>query len=450
MKHQKSIKSDHVRRRNVPSPENEQISQRLTQLLSPAVWAQQAYYRQLGLRERILTLPLMVAVVLTLIWRQVPSVCELARLLNRQDLLWAKATQVSRQALAQRFLEFPASVFERVLQDLLPQLKQRCSQRISRPLPEGVVYALSYFERIWTADGSTLEALFRKLDSLQAVSQGQLAGKICTVIELTSRLPVKVWFHENPNASDYNFLDDLLNLAAAKTLLILDRGFYDFVFFARLIARQVDFITRLKSNAAMEVVKVLSSSYQVRDHLITLGTDDEGNPLLKLRLVEIRVGKVWYSYLTSVLNPEVLPPYVVADLYRRRWRIEEAFNLVKRLLGLGYLWTGSINGVKLQVWATWLVYAVLLDLGDAVAEQLVLPFDRISLEMVFRGLYHFHHAYSSGQATDPVLYLAAPENRDLGVVKAVRKRKRKPLPKLDLSPYPAASASVNSYSFQTA
>ena len=58
MKHQKSINSDHVRRRNVPSPENEQVSQRLTELLSPSVWAQQAYYRQLGLRERILTLPL--------------------------------------------------------------------------------------------------------------------------------------------------------------------------------------------------------------------------------------------------------------------------------------------------------------------------------------------------------------------------------------------------------
>ena len=117
MKHQKSINSDHVRRRNVPAPENEQVSERLTELLTPVIWAQQAYYRQLGMRARILTLPLMVAAVLTLIWRQVPSVCELARMLNRQDLLWAKATQVSRLALAQRFLEFPASVFERVLQD---------------------------------------------------------------------------------------------------------------------------------------------------------------------------------------------------------------------------------------------------------------------------------------------------------------------------------------------
>ena len=34
--------------------------------------------------------------------------------------------------------------------------------------------------------------------------------------------------------------------------------------------------------------------------------------------------------LTSVLDPNVLPPYVVADLYRQRWRIEDAFNIVKR------------------------------------------------------------------------------------------------------------------------
>jgi IS4 transposase len=59
----------------------------------------------------------------------------------------------------------------------------------------------------------------------------------------------------------------------------------------------------------------------------------------------------------------------VADLYRKRWRIEQAFNTVKRLLGLSYLWTGSLNGIKLQIWATWLFYAVLIDLGDAVLKD---------------------------------------------------------------------------------
>ncbi|MBF2034977.1 MAG: hypothetical protein IGR92_05700 [Leptolyngbyaceae cyanobacterium T60_A2020_046] len=62
----------------------------MNQLLSPVVYTQLGLYRQLGHRERILTLPLMMAVVLTLIWRQVPSVAELTRVLEREDLLWVK------------------------------------------------------------------------------------------------------------------------------------------------------------------------------------------------------------------------------------------------------------------------------------------------------------------------------------------------------------------------
>ena len=56
---------DHVQRHNTPSPNNEAIANQLGALLTPAIFAQQGYYRQLGLRARILNLPLMVAVVLT-------------------------------------------------------------------------------------------------------------------------------------------------------------------------------------------------------------------------------------------------------------------------------------------------------------------------------------------------------------------------------------------------
>jgi hypothetical protein len=78
-----------------------------------------------------------------------------------------------------------------------------------------------------------------------------------------------------------------------------------------------------------------------------------------------------------------------------------------------------------------LMYAVLVDLSDAVADAVQLPLERISMEMVWRGLYHFNHAFNTGKATDPVDYLAALENRDLGVVKAIRK----PPKNLDFSPY---------------
>jgi hypothetical protein len=423
---------DHVRRRNVPGPDNEAIEAQLTELLTPAISGQLGYYRQLGLRSRILTLPLMVAAVLTMLWRQVPSVHELTRMLAREDLLWCQAVKVRQQSLSERFLVFPAELFERVLKGLLPELKDRWQKRQKRPLPPAVKVAQQHFDQIWAADGSTLEALFRKLKVLEDAPIGQLAGKICTVIDLTTRLPVEIWFSERARAYDTTFIPDLLTLVPKKTLLILDRGFYDFKFFVALVQQGAGFITRLKSNAKIEVVTVLTQTDTVKDLIVVLGSGQNDTPKITVRLVEIRFGRVWYRYITSVLDPTVLPPFVVADLYRRRWRIEEAFNTVKRLLNLAYLWTGSINGVQLQIWATWLFYAILVDLGDAVADEVGLPFDRISLEMLYRGLYHFTNAYDKGLATDPVAYFAAPENQDLGVVK----RLRKPQKRLDLSPYP--------------
>ena len=112
-------------------------------------------FRELGLRERILTLPLMVAAVLTLLWRDVPGVTELARLLKTEGFLWCKRTKVSQQALSQRFLTFPAILFQRIFQEILPNLNLRWSARQNRPLPESVQFTLSKFENIWIADGST-------------------------------------------------------------------------------------------------------------------------------------------------------------------------------------------------------------------------------------------------------------------------------------------------------
>jgi hypothetical protein len=432
MSTKKPRNADHVRRRNVPSIDNEEVESRLKALLTPVVWQQVAYYRQLGLRDRILNLPLMVALVLTLLWRQVPSVHELTRSLAREDLLWCKAIEVRQQSLSERFLVFPAELFERVLKGLIPILVERWNERQQRPLAPAVQMAREHFSAIWIVDGSTLEALFRKLKALEDAPVGQLAGKMCAVIDLATHYPVDIWFSEQARAFDTNFIPDILQRIESRTLLLLDRGFYDFQFFAALIAKECHFITRLKSNSKVEVVRWLSDTDTVKDMLIHLGTGQNGTPILTLRLVKVRFESQWYSYVTSVLDPAILPPFSVADLYRRRWRIEEAFNILKRVLNLSYLWTGSVNGIKLQLWATWLFYVVLLDLGDAVADALKVPTERISLEMLFRGIYHFSQAHAKGRASDLVAYFAAPNNQDLGVVKTIRK----PTPRLDFSPYP--------------
>lgn len=428
---------DHVRPRNQPYVESEAVKARLNDLLTPTVYAQRGLYRQLGLRARILTLPLMMAAILTLLWRQVPSVRELCRVLNREDLLWCKATSVSQQALSNRLLDFPSELFEQVFKDLVPLIHHRWAERVQRPLPESVMVALRSFEQVWIADGSTLEALFRKLKSLEDAKVAELGGKMMVILDLVRQTPVAVWIEANPYTHDTAFMPRLHQAIDPKTLMILDRGFWDFRFFESLISQGAGFITRVRANGPIEVLKPLSESPWHRDSQVRLGKGYQGNPILTLRLVEVRRGQQWHTYLTSVLDPTVLPPGVVADLYQRRWRIEESFSLVKRLLGLSYLWTGSPNGIRLQVWATWIIYLVLVDLADDLANALSLPVERVSLDMIFRGLYHFSVAHSQGQAHDLIAFFTDPANADLGTVKA---RRKKP-PRLTFDPAPTTLTS---------
>jgi len=417
MTSKKRINRDHAKKKNRPQVENEAIANYLEDLLIPAMAAQKTFYRQLNLRDRILTLPLMMAAILSLLWRDVPGVTELTRLLNKEGFLWCQPQEISQQALSQRFLTFPSILFEKVFKELLPHFRQKWLMRKSRPLPHSVQFALKNFENIWIADGSTLEALFRKLESLSDVPIGKLSGKMGVIIDRVTHLPEEIWFWENPKQADTHWEEDLLKIVNPKTLLLLDRGFSHFAFWSKLIEQEIGFITRIKKGTSYQVKRVLTNTYDVKDQIIQIGAGTKKTPILTIILVQIRSKNSWRSYLTSVKNPEILPPYVVADLYQRRWRIEEAFCIVKRLLNLSYLWTGSSNGIQLQIWATWLFYAVLVDLGDAVADELGVPIERVSLEMIYRGMYHFSVAYQKGLASDLVKYFADAKNQDLGIVK---------------------------------
>ncbi len=143
----------------------------------------------------------------------------------------------------------------------MPSLKASWYTRNGRPIPESVRFTLLKFEKIWVVDCSILEALFRKLDSLEDAPKGQLAGKMGAVIDLMTLLPVEIWFQENPKASDTKLESNILNLVTAKTLLLLDRGFYHFSFWLQLVEQEVHFITRPKKGAAIKPLQVFTDSY---------------------------------------------------------------------------------------------------------------------------------------------------------------------------------------------
>jgi hypothetical protein len=413
---------DHRRQTHVPAPADSEIEARLTEVVKPAVYAEMAHYQQLGLRNRILTLPVMVSLVLTLIWRRIPGVMELVRVLARERVLWTAPQKVSQPALSERLMTLPAELFQKVFERVIQELPARQHAR-TRPQPALLQRLHSRFTGLYALDGSTLEALFRKLKALQEQADAPLAGHIVAVVDMLTHLPAAVWWADDPSSNDKALLPQVKAWLKGSTLLVFDLGYFAFTWFDDLTDHQVSFVTRLRAKTSFQVQMSLRLHPQLRDQIVLLGNYRSNPSRYPVRLIEVFVDGEWRSYLTNVLDPAQLHVVEVVELYQHRWHIEGAFLLVKRLLDLAYLHVSSINGVKLQLWATWLFYAVLIDLCDDVAQALHKPLDRIAVEMVYRGLYHYTTALANGFLGDVPTYYRH-HGQDLGLVKRIRPNAR--------------------------
>src|SRR5919206_2512407 len=232
VRHTRAIQRDRSKRPPV-APPDPMVAERLTELIHPATLAQLDHFRSLGLRERALTLPVMVALVLSMIWRQVGSVATLLRLLNEEGFLWTSPVQVSEQALQQRLRGFPAELFGRVLREVLPRLEERWQTR-SRPLPPELAWARDRYPHVLTVDGSTLDVLLRKVGLLRDRPDYPLAGRMAALLDLCSRLPRQLWYEPDPQAHDQRWWPQLLTALPAGALVVFDLGWTNFRRFAEL------------------------------------------------------------------------------------------------------------------------------------------------------------------------------------------------------------------------
>ncbi len=402
VRHTRAIQRDRSKH-PIVTPTDEQVKARLSEIVQPATLAQVKYFYDLGLRERTLGLAVMVAFVLEMIWRQIGGVCELVRIIQTESVLWATPRKVSQQALSQRLTTLPSDLFLKILMTILPLMQGRWTER-KRPLPPELAWAQEHYTETQAVDGSTLDALIRKIGLLEDCPQNPLAGKMTALLNLCSRLPTHLWYEADARLHDQRFWPRIQAVLKTGSLLIFDMGYINFLVFAQLTLAQVKFITRAKSNLVYSLERAIIRTAAVHDYLVWIGPEDNRQ---LVRLVEVLYQGKWYRYLSNELDDKRLPTAYLVALYWQRWRIEDAFAIVKRLLGLAYFWCGAQNAVEMQVWATWMLYAVLVDLTDAVADALNLPFAAISIEMVYRSLYFFTQAHQRDEANDVVVYLAA-------------------------------------------
>ena len=246
-----------------------------------------------------------------------------------------------------------------------------------------VVMVAFVLKMIWRQIGS-VSALTRAIQKEAILWEQPKKGSQQAMSQRLTSLPEKIWYERDPKAHDQRFWPDILSVLKAGSLLILDKGYINFSIFIKLTQAKVKFITRGKTNLAYTLERAIVRTAAVHDYLVWIGKDETRQ---QIRLIEVQYLGKWYRYMTNELDAERLPTAYVVALYWQRWLIEDAYNIAKRLSGLAYFWCGAQNAVEMQVWATWLLYVVLIDLTDAVAETLNKPFAAILIEMVYRSLY---------------------------------------------------------------
>jgi hypothetical protein len=114
VRHTRSIQHDRSQRSGYAAIDVE-IGAALKSLVEPATFRVAEFLKTAGKRERTLGLSVMLGIVLSLIWRQIGSVCELARVIERSVVLWVTPRKVTQQAINQRLRSMPAEAFEHVL-----------------------------------------------------------------------------------------------------------------------------------------------------------------------------------------------------------------------------------------------------------------------------------------------------------------------------------------------
>ncbi len=295
VRHTRAIQRDRSKRPTVAPPAAE-VEALLAEVVQPAIYAQVAAYQAMGLRHRLLTLPVMVAFVLSLLWRHMGSVGEAVRVLRQEGVLWAPPVHVSPQAVNQRLRTLPPALCERVFADVLPTLYDRWQARTAageRPLPPIMVRARRHFPAVLAVDGSTLDALLRKVGLLRAADGPVLAGRMAGLLDVVAGLPRQVWYEADSQAHDQRFWERILLALEPGTLLLFDLGFLNHALFDRLTVAGIGLLTRLKANATYQVAQVLSDEPDRCDQLIWLGRGDTRCRHL-MRVVAVRHAGTWY------------------------------------------------------------------------------------------------------------------------------------------------------------
>jgi hypothetical protein len=396
--------------RDDPAGAGDQLEAFLGQLVQELHPAPTAAGRNRG-RPPMLPALLLWAGVLVLLLRRASSQRALWRLLSSRGLWHFPAVPVTDDAIYKRLAsEGPAAMeglFTAITALLLDQRSLAGDATLAPFAAEVVIF-----------DETTLDPVARKLPVLRQVPAGSdelLPGKLAGMYDVRRQLWRQVHFLDNPHQNEKHAARDLLAQVPAGSLILADLGYFSFAWFDELTEGGYFWIQRLREGTSSEVVHTFYADDDTRDTLVWLGKHRADRAKHAVRLVEFREGPFRYRYLTNVLDPQTLSIREIAQLYRRRWDIELAFNLVKTHLGLHLLWSSKEAVLLTQVWGVLIIAQCLQALRTLIAQAAGVDPFAVSLPL----LVQYWPQYAARHA-DPLAAFLADAGR-LGFIRPSRR-----------------------------
>lgn len=133
----------------------------------------------------------------------------------------------------------------------------------------------------------------------------------------------------------------------AGSIVAMDRGYLDYELFADWTSKNINFVTRLKSNSAYETVKEneipADDKNVLEDKIIRLRDGNE------YRLVTV-YNEDHELYIELVTNIFEFDAATIGDIYKDRWEIEVFFRNIKQNLKIKTFVGTSSNAVMIQLW----------------------------------------------------------------------------------------------------
>ena len=159
--------------------------------------------------------------------------------------------------------------------------------------------------------------------------------------------------HEGPMAREQTF--------PPGTILVFDKGYTDFAWFADLTAAGIFFVTRLKRNADYTVIERHTPPQDrgvVCDQIIRFrGPVTRRRYPGRLRRVVVRTPEG--DRLEFLTNHLTLGASTVARIYKDRWQIELFFKALKQNLRVKTFVGTSANALHIQIWTALIALLVL-------------------------------------------------------------------------------------------